>query len=82
MLNEIAIKYVAACARSIRARGENDVQEVPSPCMSVCQMDAATGWCEGCLRTLEEIGQWGNASHAVKRSVWLSIEERIASTQS
>ena len=30
---------------------------VPSPCIAVCRMDAATGWCEGCLRTLDEIAE-------------------------
>lgn len=30
-----------------------------SPCISICRMDAATGWCEGCLRTLDEIAAWG-----------------------
>jgi predicted Fe-S protein YdhL (DUF1289 family) len=28
----------------------------PSPCISVCKIDAATGYCYGCLRTLQEIG--------------------------
>jgi predicted Fe-S protein YdhL (DUF1289 family) len=31
---------------------------VASPCISVCRMDEATGWCEGCLRTLDEIALW------------------------
>ena len=25
---------------------------VPSPCTDVCRMDEASGWCEGCARTL------------------------------
>jgi predicted Fe-S protein YdhL (DUF1289 family) len=31
---------------------------VKSPCIDVCRFDAATGWCEGCGRTREEIAQW------------------------
>ena len=31
---------------------------VPSPCITVCRMDARTGWCEGCLRTIDEIAAW------------------------
>ncbi|MDI1244379.1 MAG: DUF1289 domain-containing protein [Rhodoferax sp.] len=46
--------------------------------MSVCQMDAATGWCQGCLRTLDEIGQWGNADDAFKRAVWNKIDARLS----
>jgi predicted Fe-S protein YdhL (DUF1289 family) len=44
-------------------------------------MDAATGWCQGCLRTLDEIGRWGNADDAFKRSVWAAIELRLAQCQ-
>ena len=30
----------------------------PSPCISVCQIDSATGWCLGCKRTIDEIRDW------------------------
>lgn len=30
----------------------------PSPCIRICQIDAATGWCIGCGRTGDEIGDW------------------------
>ena len=30
----------------------------PSPCISVCQIDDATGWCLGCKRTIDEIREW------------------------
>lgn len=49
---------------------------VPSPCTGICQMDAATGWCKGCLRTLDEICDWGLASEAKKRAIWQSILAR------
>jgi predicted Fe-S protein YdhL (DUF1289 family) len=39
-------------------------------------MDASTGWCRGCLRTLEEIAAWGNADEAFKRHVWFELEAR------
>lgn len=41
-------------------------------------MDARTGYCEGCLRTLDEIRLWSRASDADKRVVWAAIEDRIA----
>lgn len=31
---------------------------VESPCINVCQMNAATGFCHGCYRTIEEIQGW------------------------
>jgi predicted Fe-S protein YdhL (DUF1289 family) len=42
---------------------------VPSPCISLCTMDATTGWCQGCLRTLDEIANWGGLDDGGKRSV-------------
>ena len=49
----------------------------PSPCISVCQMDPQTGWCIGCLRSIEEISAWsGNTDHD-KREAWKRIGERL-----
>jgi len=52
------------------------VSAVPSPCINVCRMDAATGWCEGCQRTLAEIAAWGGMSDEDKRSVWQALSAR------
>jgi predicted Fe-S protein YdhL (DUF1289 family) len=30
----------------------------PSPCIAVCRLDEATGFCEGCYRTIDEIREW------------------------
>lgn len=49
---------------------------VPSPCVSVCRMDAATGWCVGCQRSIEEIAAWGSMPDAAKRAVWKRLPER------
>lgn len=49
---------------------------VPSPCISVCRIDAATGLCAGCLRTLDEIADWGSLDDDAKRAVWSAIERR------
>ena len=48
-----ATKLIAAHACSTGARGINDIKDVPSPCISVCRVDADSGWCDGCLRTLD-----------------------------
>ena len=55
--------------------------KVPSPCLSICRMDAVTGLCEGCLRTLDEIARWGMADDAARRAVWERIGERMALRQ-
>jgi uncharacterized protein len=54
----------------------NATSPVPSPCISVCRMDARSGWCEGCLRTLDEIAAWSTMDDAGKRAVWDALPER------
>jgi uncharacterized protein len=51
---------------------------VPSPCVSVCLMDAKTGLCQGCLRTLDEIAAWSSAGDALKRDIWARLDARRA----
>lgn len=53
-----------------------DGKPVPSPCISVCRMDAVTGFCEGCFRTLDEIAGWGMLRDADKRAAWRVLEQR------
>lgn len=67
------IKILAERADLVRAGGEN----VPSPCVSVCLMDEATGLCAGCFRTLDELRQWSTLDDAGKRVVWAQIESRM-----
>ena len=54
------------------------VSEIPSPCTSVCTIDAATGWCAGCMRTIDEIAAWGSCDNAAKRAVWRRLPARRA----
>ncbi len=54
---------------------------VPSPCISVCRMNARSGLCDGCFRTLEEIAAWSRLDDADKRRVWTLIEQRRATQQ-
>jgi len=49
---------------------------VPSPCVNICKMDAASGWCEGCLRTLDEIGFWSVFDDNDKRAVLAELAQR------
>jgi len=48
----------------------------PSPCINVCRMDEASGLCEGCLRTLDEIALWSVLDEEDKRAVWASLAQR------
>ena len=51
---------------------------VASPCIDVCRIDARTGLCEGCLRTLDEIAAWSKLDDDAKRDVWALLDERRA----
>lgn len=50
--------------------------EVASPCVNVCRMDEASGYCEGCRRSLEEIASWTAYSPAEKRAVLARLPAR------
>lgn len=54
------------------------MKPVPSPCIDVCRMDARTGLCIGCYRTLEEIGRWAAASNEEKRAILAAVARRRA----
>lgn len=49
---------------------------VPSPCIGVCRIDEATGWCAGCLRTLEEITDWGTLVDRDRMILWKRLTQR------
>ena len=49
---------------------------LPSPCIGVCVMDAQSGLCTGCLRTIDEIADWGMAPEERKRQIWIALESR------
>jgi predicted Fe-S protein YdhL (DUF1289 family) len=51
---------------------------VASPCINVCQMNEATGWCEGCHRTLDEIAFWSVLDESDKEAVWALLPARRA----
>lgn len=54
---------------------------VASPCVNVCQMDAATGWCRGCARRLDEIAGWGAAPELCQRQILDQLPARRAELQ-
>lgn len=55
-------------------RGQS--QAIPSPCVSVCHL-GADGLCQGCWRTVEEIGRWSGSSDAQKKAIWALIALRL-----
>lgn len=62
--------------RRVRERVFDD--SVPSPCISVCQLDSANDLCLGCLRHIDEIRDWPVMTAEEKREVLERIEARKA----
>lgn len=67
---------------TLRARAIADEVDVPSPCVSICSMNAATGLCEGCFRTRGEIAAWSSAGNDGKRRIWNTIGQRMDALRS
>ena len=51
-------------------------EDVASPCIEVCRMDPASGYCLGCRRTIEEIASWSSYTPAEKRAVLAHLPAR------
>lgn len=56
-------------------------QHVPSPCVNVCALDARTGWCRGCFRTLDEIAEWIEMTPEDKLATLERVAARRAGVQ-
>jgi len=50
--------------------------DVPSPCISVCELDANGQICVGCFRTLDEIAAWGSLDVTAKRRILAELPAR------
>ncbi len=60
------------------ADGRESTEQVPSPCVSVCVMDADGSVCLGCFRTLDEIAAWSVLDASAKRRVLAALPARKA----
>ena len=48
-----------------------------SPCILVCSIDMATGYCFGCGRTRDEIGGWTLYSSDERRAIMAALPARL-----
>ena len=49
---------------------------VASPCINICRMDEASGWCAGCLRSIDEIALWSQLPEEARRAVCAALPAR------
>lgn len=52
------------------------LEPADSPCIEVCRIDGATGYCEGCLRTIKEITRWPDLSDQERGAVLADLVNR------
>jgi predicted Fe-S protein YdhL (DUF1289 family) len=48
-----------------------------SPCIKVCTYEAASGFCTGCGRTLDEIARWSEMSSKERRRIMEELPARL-----
>jgi uncharacterized protein len=56
-------------------------QMIESPCIKVCTLDAVSGRCLGCGRTVDEIARWGAMSAAERARIMGELPARVAGRQ-
>jgi hypothetical protein len=51
-------------------------EDPPSPCTKLCKISSESGYCLGCLRTIDEITVWSRANRQTKVQIWENIRLR------
>lgn len=55
--------------------------DIPSPCIGVCRLDARGQYCLGCLREIAEIVAWPRAGAEERRAILAAIRRRRETRQ-
>lgn len=55
---------------------------IESPCVKICTLDARSGLCLGCGRTIDEIARWTAMSAAERARVMNKLPARLAASRS
>jgi predicted Fe-S protein YdhL (DUF1289 family) len=49
---------------------------ITSPCSNICKMDATSGLCQGCFRTLDEITAWSRIDDPARIRILADVARR------
>ena len=52
-----------------------------TPCVNICTLEARTGLCLGCGRTIDEIARWSSMSAAERTRVMTELPARRAAAR-
>lgn len=50
---------------------------ISTPCTKVCTMDARSGLCIGCGRTLDEVARWGAMEESERTAIMKTLPARL-----
>jgi uncharacterized protein len=56
------------------------MQITSTPCVTICRIDSATGFCIGCGRTSFEIGRWVEMSEPERLALMDRLPDRFSQT--
>ena len=54
---------------------------IETPCRNVCVLDAASGLCRGCARSLDEIARWMAYSPAERSCILAELPQRLVALE-
>ena len=55
----------------------SNIEDIVSPCIGVCAINDANGFCQGCYRTVEEIREWWNMTDEEREKVMGTLDQRL-----
>ena len=50
--------------------------EIESPCIKICVIEPKSRLCTGCLRTIDEIGDWSRMTPEARREIMAELPSR------
>ncbi|MEM7462551.1 MAG: DUF1289 domain-containing protein [Pseudomonadota bacterium] len=54
------------------------MSQIQSPCILICSIDLATGYCYGCGRTSDEIAGWFGFTNEQRSEITQHLADRLA----
>ena len=58
-----------------------EAMPIQSPCNKICTIDAPSGLCAGCGRTLDEIARWTTLSDGERARIMAELPQRLQRSQ-
>jgi broad specificity phosphatase PhoE len=69
-------KLIIPTGGHVRIKRADAQRAIETPCIRLCQLDARQTRCLGCLRTRDEIGQWGNLDRQKQQQMIAALNDR------